>query len=115
MQIARQVQQMAKAGKLPPGTQLPTVRRLAGQLGLNFNTVARAYRLLHGAGVVSTQRGRGTYISARASAPMVRRSRQETVEWFADQFIRQARQSGLSEAEMAETVRRRLRLGKVGK
>ena len=53
---------------LQPGDQLPTVREAAVDLRVNFNTVARAYRLLHEAGMISTQQGRGTYVLARAAA-----------------------------------------------
>jgi GntR family transcriptional regulator len=38
------------------------VRQLASEIRVNFNTVARAYRLLDEAGLISTQQGRGTYI-----------------------------------------------------
>ena len=42
--------------------ELPTVRQLATELRVNFNTVARAYRHLDEAGLISTQHGRGTYV-----------------------------------------------------
>ncbi len=50
-------------GRLPPGTRLPTVRELAGQLGLAVNTVARAYRELETAGVVETRGRFGTFVA----------------------------------------------------
>ncbi|OJX48202.1 MAG: hypothetical protein BGO78_13095 [Chloroflexi bacterium 44-23] len=53
---------MLMRGILKPEDQLPTVRQLAKELKVNFNTVARAYRLLDEAGIISTQQGRGTYI-----------------------------------------------------
>ncbi|MFV0495597.1 GntR family transcriptional regulator [Mycobacterium sp.] len=52
-----------RAGSLPPGTRLPTVRDLAGQLGVAANTVARAYRELESAAVVETRGRLGTFIS----------------------------------------------------
>ena len=58
-QLARQVQ----SGELPPGTRLPTVRRLAGDLGLAVNTVARAYRELEAAGLVETRGRNGTVVT----------------------------------------------------
>jgi DNA-binding transcriptional regulator YhcF (GntR family) len=57
-QLARQVQD----GTLAPGTRLPTVRRLAGDLGLAVNTVARAYRELEAAGLVETRGRNGTVV-----------------------------------------------------
>jgi DNA-binding transcriptional regulator YhcF (GntR family) len=58
-QLARQI----LAGTLAPGTRLPTVRRLAGDLGLAANTVARAYRELEQAGLVATRRRNGTVVT----------------------------------------------------
>jgi GntR family transcriptional regulator len=62
IQIVEQVRQQIANGGLQPGEQLPTVRALAAELRINFNTVARAYRLLDEAAIISTQQGRGTYI-----------------------------------------------------
>ena len=67
-QIIEQVKALIAAGVLQPGDQLPTVREAAVDLQVNFNTVARAYRLLHEAGMISTQQGRGTYVLGRAPA-----------------------------------------------
>ena len=50
--------------ELRPGDGLPTVRQLAADLGINMNTVSRAYRALEASGLVSTVRGRGTVVSA---------------------------------------------------
>lgn len=50
--------------ELRPGDDLPTVRQLAADLGINMNTVSRAYRTLEASGLVSTVRGRGTVVSA---------------------------------------------------
>ncbi len=62
VQIVDQVRALLLSGELKPGDQLPTVRQLASELRVNFNTIARAYRLLDEAGLISTQRGRGTYL-----------------------------------------------------
>ena len=59
-QIVEQIRQMITTGVLQPGDQLPTVRQLATDLRVNFNTVARAYRILDEAALISTQQGRGT-------------------------------------------------------
>jgi DNA-binding transcriptional regulator YhcF (GntR family) len=50
-------------GKLAPGTRLPTVRELAGQMSLAVNTVARAYRELETAGIVETRGRFGTFVA----------------------------------------------------
>ncbi len=68
IQIIDQIKQQIANRSLKPGDQLPTVRALAQELRINFNTVARAYRLLDEAGIISTQQGRGTYIMEEAAA-----------------------------------------------
>jgi GntR family transcriptional regulator len=60
LQIARQIEELVGNGELNVGDQLPTVREMAADLSINFNTVARAYRLLDESRIISTQRGRGT-------------------------------------------------------
>ncbi len=52
-------------GRLPAGARLPTVRELAGELGLAVNTVARAYRELEAAGVVETRGRQGSFVARR--------------------------------------------------
>jgi GntR family transcriptional regulator len=65
-QILLNIRQLIAAGRLLPGDELPTVRQLAADLGINLNTVARGYRELENAGLVSTVRGRGTQVTASA-------------------------------------------------
>jgi DNA-binding transcriptional regulator YhcF (GntR family) len=59
-QFARQIQEHA----LAVGTRLPTIRRLAGELGLAANTVAKAYRELEEAGLIETRGRAGSFVSA---------------------------------------------------
>ncbi|BBZ12612.1 GntR family transcriptional regulator [Mycobacterium branderi] len=62
-QIRTQIIEAIRTGTLPPGTRLPTVRELAGELGLAVNTVARTYRELEAAGVVETRGRFGTFVA----------------------------------------------------
>lgn len=109
LQIVRRLERQAARGRLRPGDQLPTVRALADSLGLNFNTVARAYRLLHRDGVVSAQRGRGTYVIGKPAASTPR-ARRQTLATMTTQFIEQARGCRFSESEIAAAVDKRLRI-----
>lgn len=52
-QVARQIREAIALGDLEPGRRLPSVRTLASDLGVNLNTVARAYRALEREGFVS--------------------------------------------------------------
>lgn len=62
LQVVDQIKERIAGGQLKPGDQLPTVRTLALELRVNFNTIARSYRILDEVGIISTQQGRGTYI-----------------------------------------------------
>ena len=62
-QLAWQVQALIVGGRLRPGEQLPSVRRLADVAGVNVNTVRAVYERLEGEGFVSTQHGRGTFVA----------------------------------------------------
>ncbi|MEU6564165.1 GntR family transcriptional regulator [Nocardia nova] len=53
-----------QSGVLTAGTKIPTVRALAGQLGLAPNTVARAYRELEQDGVIETRGRLGSFIAS---------------------------------------------------
>jgi DNA-binding transcriptional regulator YhcF (GntR family) len=65
-QVAAQVRQLVASGALVPGATLPSVRQLAGDLGVNLNTVARAYRLLKAEGFLTIRDRAGVTVSAPA-------------------------------------------------
>ncbi len=64
-QLRLGVIEAVRDGRLPAGSRLPTVRELAGELGLAVNTVARTYRELETAGVVETRGRQGSFIARR--------------------------------------------------
>jgi len=108
LQIARQIEQLVAAGELILGDQLPTVRELATELRINFNTVGRAYRLLDETHLISTQRGRGTYIWEKPSEETMQDLRRKSLEELAKSYLSQAAQLGYSaeeSIEMLENVR----------
>lgn len=61
-QIRNQIVMGISEGKLMPGEQLPTVRRLAEEIGINAMTVNKAYQLLKQEGYISTDRRNGARI-----------------------------------------------------
>ncbi len=62
-QVRRQLAGHIQAGRLAEGSRLPSVRQLAADLGLAAGTVARAYRELEEAGLITTGRARGTHVN----------------------------------------------------
>lgn len=109
-QIVEQVQQQVLSGELKPGDQLPTVRALALALRVNFNTVARAYRLLDEAGIISTQQGRGTYILESPPPDRTERLRQQALEALTRDYLKEAFRMGCSPNEISNALREQLKV-----
>lgn len=72
------------SGELVPGDRLPTVRRLAEDLGVAPGTVARAYRELEAAAVIETRGRNGSFI--RGGDDPVREQARRAAEAFAEQI-----------------------------
>ncbi|MFC1839370.1 GntR family transcriptional regulator [Thermodesulfobacteriota bacterium] len=66
-QIITQIKHMVASGRLLPGSEVPPIRALAEQLLINPNTVARAYRELETAGILTSRQGSGTRVSEKGS------------------------------------------------
>jgi GntR family transcriptional regulator len=100
IQIMDQIKHLVAIGALSPDDQLQTVRQLASDLRVNFNTVARAYRLLDEAGVMSTQQGRGTYILAPPSEQATERLRQEALAGLTRRYLADVAKLGFTPDEI---------------
>lgn len=90
------------------------MRALAQELRVNFNTVARAYRILDDSGVISTQQGRGTYITEKPPPELLERLRQEALAGLARRYIREARRLGFAPDEMQASIQRQLEIQDTG-
>jgi GntR family transcriptional regulator len=108
LQIVDQIKQMVLAGQLKVDDQLPTVRSLAADLRVNFNTVARAYRLLDEAGLISTQQGRGTYILEKPDEEVIKLLRTQTLDELTGRYLDEAIQQGCTPQQIMEMVQRYL-------
>ena len=97
-QIRQQVAAGVASGELAAGTRLPTVRALAEQLGLASNTVARAYRELEHAGVVTTRGRAGTVVNGDGAD----RAAKKAARTYADAM----RALGIGQDEALGLVRR---------
>jgi GntR family transcriptional regulator len=104
LQIMEQIRQMVANGELVQGDQLPTVRQLATDLRVNFNTVARAYRLLDQAGLISTQHGRGTYIWEAPSAETMTQLRQQSMEGLTRRYLNEAARLGATPEDVTMII-----------
>lgn len=88
-------------GTIKPHEQLPSVRTLAGELGINPNTIQKAYRELEAQGTIYSVVGRGSFASPNAaqSPELVRRAGEKL-----RQSAREAAQTGLNKEEAVLVV-----------
>ena len=106
LQIVNQVKYLVASGRLAPGEELPPIRVLAEQLLVNPNTVARAYRELEVAGIVTKRRTAGTYVSETGS-PLARRERVKILIERIDALLAEARQMNFTLDEIVELLHQR--------
>lgn len=106
LQIVNQVKYLVAAGRLAPGEELPPIRTLAEQLLVNPNTVARAYRELEAAGIVTKRRTAGTYVSDSGS-PLAREERLRILAERIDLLLAEARQMDVDTDELIDLLRAR--------
>ena len=107
LQIESQVKQALAAGALRAGEALPSVRKLAVELGINPNTVARAYQNLEQAGVIRTVPGGGTYL-ADGVPGLLKSEKLRRLRPFAVQVAVEGTQLRLSAAEILRMVEEEL-------
>jgi len=106
-QVARQIREMIAFGGLPPGYRLPPVRTLASDLGVNLNTVARAYRVLEQEGFVRICGRSGVEVAAPGSSP----AGDEAAPRLRDslrEVLARLRQKGLGLEELRELALREI-------
>jgi len=102
VQVEEQIHSLIAAGQLRPGEQLPTIRELAADLRVNFNTIARAYHELDREGIISTQRGRGTFVAGVPDEEQMSRKRLKKLHAIVRSALDEAIRLGYEPAEIAE-------------
>ncbi|GAC1654673.1 MAG: GntR family transcriptional regulator [Vulcanimicrobiaceae bacterium] len=104
-QIIDQVQAFIERGDLLAGDPLPTVRQLAGDLGVAPNTVARAYSELQDAGWLTSAGRRGTHVASHAPSND-KRTRTRLLQETVANFITTLTHRGYSKDEVAIVLQR---------
>lgn len=105
-QVVSQIRLLVASGRLEPGEQLPAVRKLAEQLLINPNTVARAYRELEAEGVVTARRGAGVFVSEGGS-PLSKREKTKRLNERIDGLLAEATQLGFDLDALLRLVEQR--------
>jgi DNA-binding transcriptional regulator YhcF (GntR family) len=104
-QIMEQFRSLIERGELRPGDTLPTVRQLAGDLGVAPNTVARAYAELQEEGWLTSEGRRGTRVASNLPTSE-KPTRANRLQEAITQFLATLARRGYSEAEIAAALRR---------
>lgn len=95
---------MVASGRLAPGEKLPPVRKLAEQLLINPNTVARAYRELEAANVLNTRQGSGVFV-AEGVSPLARREQNKILKERIDLLLAEAKQMNVTTEAVVEMIK----------
>jgi GntR family transcriptional regulator len=104
-QVRTQIASAVAEGQLSPGTKLPTVRRLAADLGLATNTVARAYRELEADSVIATHGRGGTFVRSDVlDEPTTHSGAADLAKAAATDYVHTVRRLGLNSQEAARLV-----------
>lgn len=102
-QIENEIRFAIASGKLKPTDRLPSVREMSETLGVNPNTVAKAYRDLEVMGLVYTRRGMGVYVNKGVQA-LCRESCGTQIAQKLHEVTQEAKAAGLSKKEIAAVV-----------
>ena len=104
-QIVDALRVLLVEGTLPPGSDLPSVRRLAMELGVHFNTVGEAYRLLAEEGWLDLRHGRAAKVIARGAQATVSSERLQEFRTQLRNLVAQMRAAGVPRSRIAAELR----------
>ncbi len=109
IQIENHIQFAIASGELKPMDQLPSVRELSERLGVNPNTVAKAYRDLEVMGLLFTRRGMGVFINKGIEAKCREECRRRTLTRL-HEVVSEAKASGMNKKEISSILEASLAL-----
>ena len=97
-------------GSLRPGDRLPTIRELTETLGINPNTVAKAYRELDLRGMITSRRGDGSFIAAAPTghASHTRQEKTEKLDELLGRLIAEANAFEITRQELVKYINERM-------
>ena len=105
-QIVDALRHLLVNGELQPGDQVPTVRQLAVDLGVHFNTVAQAYRVLADEGWLDLKRRRGALVLDRRKPATPSKERQKQSLQRLRELTAQLRAEGIPAGQIANQLRK---------
>jgi len=106
VQLRDQILQAIRSGVLEPGERLPTMRQVAVALRADLNTVRHAYDELERLGVLTLERGRGSFVCEVSPADSRGIALTQTAEVLAAGVLDRARESGVAPAALMAALAR---------
>ncbi len=107
IQVKNRIAYLIGAGEYQAGDRLPTVRSLAVDLDISYNTVNRAYMDLEREGYISTRKGRGTFVAEQREIGAARAT-DSPIELVIDDMIRACNGAGMDDEDIISMVKARL-------
>ncbi len=108
LQLRNRLIYLIVSGQFKVGEKLPTVRELAVDLGVNYNTVSKVYQDVERDGYIVSKRGKGTFVAERDLS--ADENKASEADHLTDEFIRQCREIGVPRKDIVDLVRRRIDL-----
>lgn len=112
LQLQGQIAYGVTSGDFPPGSRLPSVRELAGELGVSPVTVSAVYGRLRAAGLIDSAPGRGTFVRSVVPAGAV--APDDPTDAALRRALRRAERAGVGRAELIERLQRLVASGHRG-
>jgi len=104
-QLINHVSSLVGSGRLAAGAQLPSIREVTAALGINPNTVAKAYRELELQDIIETQRGRGCFVATMTNKVITAEEKQQILDDLYQKFCSEAAGNGVDEFELNQYIK----------
>lgn len=104
LQIIAEIKKRSVRGVYAPGAKLPSVRDMAREMGVNPNTMARAYAELDRAGFVFTRRGQGSFVTEKQKT--IEAERQKLAQRAVARFVAEVGELALSKSQLATLLQK---------
>ena len=102
-QIVRQTEEFVRSGLLKPGDKLPSIRELTSMIGINPNTIQKAYNELDRRGITVSVTGKGCFVSKDISSVLKKTAEKRLPEF--EKFVKELLDSGIPEKDIIEKVK----------
>lgn len=112
LQIMEGIKKDIISGKLKRGEKMPSVRNMAAELKVNVNTMQRVYQELEREGVMTTQRGTGSFVTENEE--IISGIKNKMAQELLGSFLNGMRELGLDDARILAVLREYMEVGDNG-